>query len=214
MKILIDNGHGVNTGGKCSPDRKLREYAYNREIATRIVAALKASGIDAERIVTEETDISLGERCRRVNHWCNKLGKSNVLLISVHVNAAGSTGMWRTAGGWSAYTTRGKTKSDEVATLLYESAQALLTKYVDIMKKGKEIGVYDQKQKPFRTDFTDGDPDHEADFYIINNTACPAVLTENLFMDNRADMEFLLSEEGKQTITDIHVSAIKKYISK
>lgn len=214
MKILIDNGHGVNTGGKCSPDRKLREYAYNREIATRIVAALKASGIDAERIVTEETDISLGERCRRVNQWCNKLGKSNVLLISVHVNAAGSTGTWRTAGGWSAYTTRGKTKSDDVATLLYESAQALLTKYADIMKKGKESGVYDQKQKPFRTDYTDGDPDHEADFYIIKNTACPAVLTENLFMDNRSDMEFLLSEEGKQTITDIHVLAIKKYISK
>lgn len=28
MKILIDNGHGVDTPGKRSPDRKLREYAY------------------------------------------------------------------------------------------------------------------------------------------------------------------------------------------
>ena len=28
MKILIDNGHGINTPGKCSPDGKFREYKY------------------------------------------------------------------------------------------------------------------------------------------------------------------------------------------
>lgn len=27
MKILIDNGHGAETPGKCSPDGRLREYA-------------------------------------------------------------------------------------------------------------------------------------------------------------------------------------------
>jgi len=35
MKILIDNGHGSNTPGKCSPDGRLREYSYTREIAGR-----------------------------------------------------------------------------------------------------------------------------------------------------------------------------------
>lgn len=30
MKILIDNGHGSNTPGKCSPDGRLREYSYVR----------------------------------------------------------------------------------------------------------------------------------------------------------------------------------------
>ena len=33
VKILIDNGHGVNTKGKQSPDGRLREYAFAREIA-------------------------------------------------------------------------------------------------------------------------------------------------------------------------------------
>ena len=55
MKILIDNGHGSNTSGKRSPDGKLREYAWAREIAKRLEVALKAKGLDAERIVTEET---------------------------------------------------------------------------------------------------------------------------------------------------------------
>ena len=57
MKILIDNGHGSNISGKCSPDGKLREYAWARDIASRLVAELKKRGLYAERVVTEETDI-------------------------------------------------------------------------------------------------------------------------------------------------------------
>ena len=52
MKILIDNGHGINTPGKCSPDGKFREYKYAREIAIEVVKRLKAEGYDAERIVS------------------------------------------------------------------------------------------------------------------------------------------------------------------
>ena len=40
MKILIDNGHGSNTAGKRSPDGRLLEYAYTREIAERVVHSL------------------------------------------------------------------------------------------------------------------------------------------------------------------------------
>ena len=37
MKVLIDNGHGENTPGKRSPDGRLREWAYSREIADMVV---------------------------------------------------------------------------------------------------------------------------------------------------------------------------------
>ena len=40
MKILIDAGHGVNTLGKQSPDGKLREYAWARDIAKRLETSL------------------------------------------------------------------------------------------------------------------------------------------------------------------------------
>ena len=212
MKILIDNGHGVNTAGKKSPDKQLLEYKYNREIAIQLVAELKAKGYDAERIVTEETDISLSERCRRVNAICNKIGTANVILISVHVNAAGSGGVWRSAGGWCAYTTRGVNKSDAIATKLYEAAKVSLAAYAEALEAGKKTGLYDSKQRPFRTDYQDGDADQEADFYIIKNTKCPAVLTENLFMDNKTDMAFLLSEAGRKAIVDLHVNGIINYI--
>lgn len=47
MKNLIDNGHGIDTPGKRSPDGVLREYAWNRMISGRVVSALTDLGHDA-----------------------------------------------------------------------------------------------------------------------------------------------------------------------
>ena len=193
MKILIDNGHGENTPGKRSPDGMLREYLYAREISDDIVRELVKRGYDAERIVKENVDVSLSERARRVNEVCGKLGTSNVLLISVHCNAAGN-GDWLNARGWSAYTSKGQTKADKLADCLYSVAESVFV--------GQRI----------RKDLSDGDPDWEENFYILNKTKCPAVLTENYFQDNKDDVAFLLSPEGKQQIVKVHVEGIIKYL--
>lgn len=192
MKILIDNGHGVDTVGKRSPDGRLREFAYARLIAIRVVDELRTMGYDAERLVPEEEDISLQERCRRANEICRIEGAHNVLLVSVHCNAAGNGSRWMNARGWEAWTSVGKTSADLLASLFYEAAE--------------QAGLCT------RTDFSDGDPDKEAHFYILKHTQCPAVLTENLFQDNRDDVAFLLSDEGKEVITTLHVKSIISYI--
>ena len=62
MKIFIDNGHGLMTAGKRSPDGQFREPFYNREIARRVVSDLLNRGYDAELLVPEDDDISLAER--------------------------------------------------------------------------------------------------------------------------------------------------------
>ena len=196
MKILLDNGHGFDTPGKRSPDGHFREYAYNRYLAFLIHERLTAIGLDVLFLVPEREDISLKERCRRVNKICQQIGKDQVILISIHVNAAGNGQNWLDARGWSCFTTRGKTKADELATCLYEAAKNHLP--------GMKI----------RTDFSDGDSDIEKDFYIIRHTNCPAVLTENLFMDNRQDVAFLESEEGARAIVNLHVDGILQYLSK
>ena len=71
MKILIDNGHGLNTPGKRSPDGKFLEAAHNREIAKSIVSELKNKGYDTELLVPEKEDTSLKERVRRINAACS-----------------------------------------------------------------------------------------------------------------------------------------------
>lgn len=194
MKILIDNGHGNNTPGKCSPDNSFREYAFNREIAAKVVHRLKKLGYDADLLVPELYDVSLDERVHRVNVQCQALGKSNVLLVSIHVNAA-SNGQWMKARGWSCFTTKGQTESDKVAEVFYRHAEEIF--------RGHMI----------RTDRSDGDKDWEKQFKICRKTLCPAVLVENFFMDNREDLAYLTSEEGKDSIIQLHVDSIADYVS-
>ena len=105
MKILLDNGHGENTAGKRSPDGLFREYKYAREIAEAIERELRTRGYDVERIVKETIDVPLEERARRVNEICGRFGASNVVLVSIHCNAA-KNGEWANARGWCAYTSK------------------------------------------------------------------------------------------------------------
>ena len=48
---------------------------------------------------------------------------------------------------------------------------------------------------------------------MTRDTICPAVLTENLFQDNEEEVKFLLSEDGKKAITNLHVNSIIQYIN-
>lgn len=210
MKILLDNGHGENTAGKRSPDGSLREYLYAREIAQEVERQLRLKGYDVERIVRENIDVKLDERSDRVNEICNECGAANVLLVSIHCNAAGMGEDWMNARGWCAYTSPGKTKADELATCLYEAAKIHLEDYTNTFTDEDRK----HKQVPIRTDFSDGDADLEARFWMLRKTKCPAVLTENLFQDNNDDVNYLLSTAGRMAITRIHVDGIIQYINK
>ena len=194
MKIFIDNGHGLMTAGKRSPNGQFREPFYNREISRRVVSDLKDRGLDAELLVPEDDDISLAERVRRVNTACFLLGKQNVILVSIHVNAAGNGSKWLNATGWSIYTCKGQTASDKLAECL---CQAAIKNF-----PGHRI----------RTDMSDGDMDWEEGFYILRKSLCVAVLTENFFMDSRSDLEYLQSRAGKQAVVDTHVEGIVEYL--
>ncbi len=112
MKILIDNGHGIETKGKRSPDSRLLEYAYNREIAARVVADLQSEHFFASLLVPEIEDIFLSERCRRVNRFCAEIGRRNVCLVSIHVNAVGNGDRWHNVSGWSCYISKGPTQGN------------------------------------------------------------------------------------------------------
>ena len=204
MKILIDNGHGIQTKGKRSPDGQLLEYAYTREIARQVVTELKNKGYDAELLVPEEDDIPLSERVRRVNEicltyepsWPAPTGHPNVILISLHINAAGDGTKWMNATGWSCYTCKGQTESDRLADCLYKAAEQIL------------------KNQVIRTDYArDGDPDWEENFYILRHSLCPAVLVEQFFMDNKKDLAYLISDEGKRNLIDVIVGGLEVFCS-
>lgn len=196
LYVLIDNGHGSNTPGKCNKDKSIREYLYTREIAAAVYQRLlDIPNIKPILITPELQDTPLSVRVNRINKYCNQYGAANCILFSIHLNASGN-GEWMAARGWECWTTRGQNNSDKLATLMYNIAAKLFG------------------HGSCRKDMVDGDPDKEKDWYIIKGANCPAVLTENFFMDNKFDADYLLSAEGFNNIVALHAETAKLWGNK
>ena len=194
MIILIDNGHGTRnfTAGKRSPDNSIYEGEWAREVACMICDLLLAEGYDARLLVPEKRDIPLATRVDRANRH----DKKSTILVSVHINAAGSDGKWRKARGWRIFTTRGITEADTLAEHIWQKAKSTF-------KSPLTVGSYSNQEYGH---------DWENDFYIIKKSYCPAVLIENFFMDNKEDVAYLLTDAGKATCAEVIVEGVKEYL--
>lgn len=189
---ILDNGHGVDTPGKRSPkwedDTQLMEWEFNRDIVRRISDLCRASGIAYKILVPQQWDVPLAERVRRANDYASTCGMATMLL-SIHANAGGGT-------GWECWTSRGKTRADEYATVLFNHIRA------------------EFRNERMRADYSDGDPDKESDFYILKHTSMPAVLTENWFMDKESDCRKMLDGDFRQRIARAHFEALRYICTK
>ncbi len=192
MTILLDNGHGAlinnkyQTTGKRSPvwdnKQQLFEGEFNRAIVNGIIEKLTALNIPYVNIAPEYRDVSLKTRVNRAN----KYNAKKCFYLSIHANAGGGHGS-------EIYTSPGKTKSDKIATIF-----------------GKEYKK-EFPNKRLRADYTDGDLDKEAKFYVLRRTKMPAILVENFFMDNEDECKnILLTKAGRERIINWHVEAILK----
>ena len=196
MHIILDNGHGLNTPGKRSPDGTLIEAIYTRQLVKDLALELEKHGHTVHILVPEPEDIPLNVRVKRINAICRAVGVKNTILISIHLNAAGDGSKWMSATGWSCYTCKGQTESDRLADCLYKAAEQILENQV------------------IRTDYArDGDPDWEENFYILRQSLCPAVLVEQFFMDNKKDFAYLISDEGKRNLINVIVSGLEAFCS-
>lgn len=191
MIVAIDNGHGSNTSGKCSPDKTLREWEWTREIAAYTMAGLRDIGIESHLLVPETRDVPLRERVKRANDLCRGYGADNVVLVSIHVNAYGTDGNWHDASGFLPYVAPNSGSGSKLlARYFYEEAE----------KRGLKGNRWIGEDKCAVKSLA-----------ICRDTKCAAVLTENLYMDNRNDCAYLLSDNGKKAVVDMHVEAIRRY---
>lgn len=195
---ILDPGHGgLNpsghyvTSGKRSPVWKDGSIYYegvgNRQIALLVAEKLKALGISYAFTVTpsEWEDVSLTERCRRANLL---IKQKNCVLISIHSNAAAVA----SASGYEVFTSPGDTKSDQYATIWYRN-------------HGKEFPTL--KGRP---DNLDRDPDKEERFNMIMAPKCPSFLIETMFHTNEAECKVLLSQQGRNRISNAIVATIQE----
>lgn len=194
MKILIDNGHGAETPGKRSPDGRLREWEYARRVARRVARALELRGVEAHLLVEEEADVPLKERVGRVREHCQRAGgAAGVLLVSIHLNAAGSGAQWMGGRGWEVLVSpNASRRSKRLATCLAQAAKG------GGLRLRTSVPGQDYKVQ---------------NLAICRDTPCAACLTENLFMDNREEATFLLSKAGEEAVVRLHVEGILNFLN-
>lgn len=166
-------------------DYKHYEGVSNRDIAKRIMKLCDIHGVKYYDILEgSEKDISLSERVRRANKFYFK--DKNCIFLSIHSDAFNK----ESAQGFSVYTSKGVTNSDKIASIIFN-----------------EMKIEFDNHFP-RPDYTDGDSDKEANFFVLKNTIMPAVLSENLFYTNWREVQILGSKDGRQRIADAHFKAI------
>ena len=189
---LIDAGHGGMSNGQYATEGKrsprwedgsiLYEGEFNRAIANRLMEKMTTYGLRYMQIHEPARDLSLFSRVNKVNYYNRDY--ENCILISIHANAG-------RGHGWEVFTSVGETDSDKIASI-FASEFAL------------EFPFY-----RIRTDMSDGDVDKEAPFQVLKKTNCPAILTENFFMDNEEECkELLMTKEGRDKIAQAHFQAI------
>jgi len=198
VAIILDPGHGGMKNGKYvtapakmyvhDDEEKTTVYegVFNREIVERIQKSLKGRGITVYTTVNGPDDLSLKSRVEFANGKAKQF--KHCVFISVHGNAGKGT-------GFEVFTSKGETYSDTIADY-----------YIEAMKEEFPGEVA-------RVDLTDGDKDKEANFYVLKNTICPAILTENFFMDNLEDAKLMNSFEGKRKIANAHIKMIEKVLN-
>lgn len=205
--IILGTAHRLREPGKQSPDGRLKECVWSRQICKEIATKLRSYGYKVEidyepldldksmqsPVVATERNRELAMRVNYVNELCRQNGAKNVVYVSIHINGSGNDNKWHDANGWQVcVSTKASAASKLLANCLFERA-----------KKG---GLRCRKPQEFQNYWPQS-------LYVLNNTNCPAVLTENLFQDNKKDVDYLLSGAGIHTIVRLHVEGIIDYIN-
>lgn len=187
----IDHGHGALTPGKRSPllpdGRQLIEYAFNRDITSRIFAQLDEIGI-AYFNVLPETEVGnlLTERVDRANSLSTALPK---VYLSIHGNA-------------------GPAASPD--TFTEDRVRGIETWHYHGSSKGRLLAAAFQRELVAATGMVNRHLRSKVtgQFYVLRATRMPALLTENGFYNNRFDLELMLTDAFRQRVADAHVAAI------
>lgn len=178
---ILDPAHGKNVAGKRSPDGKHREYLWSRWFIESILVDVRSKHYDFKYpLQDEENEIGLSTRKSIYNGI--QTGKPKI-VISFHNNAAGMGNKWMNARGFSAYTSKGQTKSDTFAEIMIDQ----------FIKRFPNLRT--------RIETIDGDKDYEANFTVLMGNYF-AILLEILFQDNMEDVIVLNSPAFLRDLVD------------
>jgi|GEM_PF-424728 len=165
------------------------EGVFNRHVTYRVAQTLKSLGIQYTIVNQFFDDTPLSDRMKTADDLCNM--NYQCIYLGNHANASGLG----TTRGTEVYTTPGRDQSDKLADFHWKNLTALF---------GNKINS--------RPDYSDGDPDREANFYMLRNTKMPAILIEHLFFDNYEDALLLIDDNIINLFVEVQVKTILDYM--
>lgn len=192
LTIILDDAHGFDVAGKSSPDALHKEWIWSKFWINELGRHLTDIGFKVVYTSPEDNEPGLWTRVSRMNQISGP-----ALVISLHNNAAGS-GEWKNAHGFSIWTTKGLTRSDSCATILFNNLRLFIPDLA------------------FRQDLTDGDPDYECNFIVLLSKH-PSFLIEYMFQDNLFDIQLISNAQLSRTlllIIDVSILQIEQYLIK
>ena len=195
--IVLDPGHGGRDTGAIGK-RKVYEKKAVLDIAKKVKALLKNSGITVR--LTRETDkaLSLGTRTALARQW-----KAD-LFLSIHLNSAGNS------------------RAEGIETFVMSNAGKTSTSSIKADKKSYQGNRHDkqniilaynmQKGLLARTKAVDRGI-KKARFEVLKEAPCPAALVECAFISNSKEEAKIITKEYRQKIAEGIAEGIRSYIA-
>ena len=205
---ILDAGHGsinptqketasthingkIMTSGKRSflfPAGKFKnqcliEGVVNREVLNYLTLLMDSLELKYTKLVPDYKDMSLTARCAKANQIA-KESDLPCILVSIHHNAFGRS--WNTAHGVSTHYWKKGDSYSRNGKKISDIFQPKLVEWSGLRNRGSK----------------------GSNFKIIRETSMPAILTENGFMTNLEEAEYLMTEKGKQNTAKGHFNAI------
>ena len=193
--VIFDWGHGLNTGGKRTPNFPdgsfMRENEFNRDVGLRAYNLLeKHENIDVVFTTTEKRDIDVPERVDRINDLYKKVKYlyDKIVLVSIHANASNSKNQWDDVGGTATFYYTYNETDKKFAEVIQRN---LIAKTGLASHRGGVVG--DEK------------------FYITKYALMTACLCECAFMTNLKEAELLRTDEFRQACAEGIVNGLLEY---
>ena len=204
--VAIDPGHGGVDRGSEGPG--FGEYEMTWRTANELADLLEADGRLRPCLTLTETEsqdpdsprIMPSERARRAAE------AGAVLLLSIHGNSDPVYG----ASGYECYAIPvGRDHHDESLRF----AQLVAAKFGALGQRlrgadGVKYIFYDQDDNKYERDATDTTVYTDPTFGVLEYAECPAILSEQCFLTNSADVDLLGDEDGCQLAARQYYEAI------
>ncbi len=177
-----------------SPNINLDELTYINRLADAIILRLRESAKHTPFITIQKLTGPMDQILASLKQITQNTPLSANCLIALGLNAAQSDGRYHSSRGWRVISNPESPQSSELATAMATAAIQTLD----------PRAIASQNQKPSLQ--------HLNQTSILTALNIPAVLTLNLYQDNRQDAAYLLSSVGRRAIINLHVKGISAYL--